>query len=169
MIVAVDPGTTESAFVLYDGAAPGDRGILPNPAMLARLAELAEDAGAELAIEMIASYGMPVGRETFETVYWIGRFAEAWMQKRARLLGVYEEPARVYRAQVKLHLCHSSRAKDANVRQALLDRWGGKSATKKGGPLHGIASHVWAALGVAVTYGDLGRAAAAPTLEASAA
>ena len=66
------------------------------------------------------------------------------------------------RLDVKLHLCKDSRAKDANIRQALLDRFpatgGGKTpqiGTKaQPGPLYGIKSHLWAALGVAVTFAD---------------
>ncbi len=91
-----------------------------------------------VAIEMIASYGMPVGKEVFETVLWIGRFIEA----------VHPHPvALVYRKDVKMHLCGTTRAKDPNIRQALLDRFG-KEATK------GIKKDMWAALGVAVTHLD---------------
>jgi hypothetical protein len=85
----------------------------------------------------------------FETVFWIGRFCQAWR-------GEY---VRIHRREVKLHLCNSARAKDANVRQALIDRFGpgkdraiGKKASK--GPLYGFKSDLWAALGVAVTVGD---------------
>ncbi|MNY62967.1 hypothetical protein D3C86_1998680 [compost metagenome] len=60
---------------------------------------------------------------------------------------------------MKLHLCKTPRAKDANVRQALLDmfpRTGGGKTPQIGtkaqpGPLFGVSSHAWAALGVAVT------------------
>jgi hypothetical protein len=63
---------------------------------------------------------------------------------------------RIYRADVKLHLCNSHRAKDKNVRQALIDLYGptkeaaiGRKASP--GPLYGLAGDGWAALGVAVT------------------
>jgi hypothetical protein len=58
---------------------------------------------------------------------------------------------------VKLHLCGSSRAKDPNVRTALLDRFGGAGAkgTKAApGPLYGIAADLWSALAIAVTWTD---------------
>lgn len=35
--------------------------------------------------------------------------------------------SRIPRLKVKVHLCHDSRAKDANIRQAILDRFGGKA------------------------------------------
>jgi len=95
---------------------------------------------------------MPVGIETFETCYWIGAMCHEYNGKR------------IYRSTVKHHLCGSSKAKDANVRQALIDRFGpGRElaiGTKKNpGPLYGISSHCWAALALAVTYQDLGEAA----------
>jgi hypothetical protein len=52
---------------------------------------------------------------------------------------------------VKMHLCGTTKAKDSNIRQAIVDKFGGIQATKKGGSLYGINSHVWPALGVALT------------------
>ncbi|MBQ1764316.1 MAG: hypothetical protein IIZ92_15615 [Aquincola sp.] len=100
-----------------------------------------------LAIEMIASYGMPVGREVFETCVWIGRFVQAWHSPdKVRL---------VYRRDVKLHLCGSPRAKDPNIRQALIDKLGPAGTKKDPGPTYGVKSHAWAALGVAVTAAEV--------------
>jgi len=42
------------------------------------------------------------------------------------------------------------RAKDANIRQALLDLIGPQGTKKTPGPTYGIKSHTWAALAVAV-------------------
>ena len=153
-ILAIDPGNEQSAWCLYDGARPRAFGKGPN----ARVLDLVKHPyGAlqvhveHLAIEMIASFGMPVGAEVFDTVRWIGRFEQAWSFRD-------EQAVMVYRRDVKLHLCGSSRAKDGNVRQALIDRWGGKAAalgTKaKPGPLYGFKADAWQALAVAVTYSD---------------
>lgn len=150
-IIAVDPGPTQSAFVLYKDGLPVDHGILKNDQMRARLFAAADHVDL-LAIEMVASYGMPVGKDVFETVLWIGRFIEAWG-------GPYRK---IYRQQVKLHVCKDSRAKDANIRQALIDRYprtgGGKTpqiGTKaQPGPLYGISKDVWSALAVAVTCAE---------------
>jgi hypothetical protein len=102
-----------------------------------------------IVIESIESYGMPVGREVFDTVHWSGRFTEA-----AHPTPVVQVPRR----EVKLALCHDTRAKDANVRQALLDRFGGKVAAvgnkANPGPLYGISKDVWQALAVGVAYLD---------------
>ncbi|MGO4763829.1 hypothetical protein AB4120_14930 [Cupriavidus sp. 2KB_3] len=152
-ILAIDPGTTESGWcVLADGAVTLS-GVMLNRELLRMLTmrQRNDPWGHVLAIEMIASYGMPVGHEVFETVRWIGRFQQAWHSPEAVKF--------VYRQDVKLHLCKTPRAKDANVRQALLDmfpRTGGGKTPQIGtkaqpGPLFGVSSHAWAALGVAVT------------------
>lgn len=148
MLLAVDPGTKQSGYCIYDGARVIESGVLPNDDMLVRVQQW---PAMRLAIEMIASYGMAVGREVFETCVWIGRFQQAWRSP--------EDVELVYRKDVKLHLCGSPRAKDPNIRQALLDMFpatgGGKipqiGTKAKPGPLYGVSSHVWAALGVAVT------------------
>lgn len=144
-ILAIDPGPTESALVTFDGKRVVYARQLANDVLLEALLVSRE---ANLAIEMVESFGMAVGREVFETVYWIGRFCQAFPG----------EHTRIGRKDIKLHLCGSCRAKDPNVRQALLDRFGGKEAAigRKAtpGPLHGVHSHLWAALAVAVYWWD---------------
>jgi hypothetical protein len=147
-ILAVDPGTTQAGWVLYDGERVHSSGVEPNPLMLERVKHW--QSGVTLAIEMIASYGMPVGREVFETCVWIGRFVQAWHSP--------DDVQLVYRKDVKLHLCGTSKAKDPNVRQAILDlfpRTGGGATPQIGtkkqpGPLFGVSTHAWPALGVAL-------------------
>jgi hypothetical protein len=111
----------------------------------------------ELAIEMVEARGMgiPVGAETYNTVLWIGRFIEAFGGKTSL----------IFRRDVKLCICGDSRAKDSNIRQALLDRYprtgGGKTpqvgTMKEPGPLFGVSSHAFAALAVGHTYVDAAR------------
>ncbi|MGH3262767.1 MAG: hypothetical protein ACRDNS_12285, partial [Trebonia sp.] len=157
------PGPEQSAALIYDTDAgmpvwwvKADNDEVRN--VVSSHARLG--AGAALAVENIASYGMPVGAETFGTCIWIGRFIERW-----RIAAVHiAPPARldpilVYRREVKLHLCGSARAKDPNVRQALIDRFGpGKDRAiglkASPGPLYGLSGDGWAALGVAVTVAD---------------
>ena len=139
-LLAVDPGTTESGWCLFDGRRVLDSGTLPNGAMLEHIRAAGVD---RLAIEMIDCLGMPVGREVFETCLWIGRMVQSWRDPDAVRL--------VYRREVKLHLCGTARAKDANIRQALIDRLGPVGVKKAPGPLYGVKSHAWAALAVALT------------------
>jgi hypothetical protein len=141
IVLGIDPGTTESAWVLWDGSRVLKGGILQNEDLRYIL------AGDELkhthaAVEMVACYGMPVGREVFETCVWIGRFSE------------YIDAEMVFRRDVKLHLCNSAKAKDANIRQALIDKHGHVGTKNNPGPLYGVKSHLWAALAVAVYWFD---------------
>ncbi len=148
-LLAIDPGTHESAWVLFDldAGVPVECGIWPNYELALSLPERRGQA-QQLAIEMVASYGMAVGSEVFETCLWIGRFIQAWGGPHTK----------VYRKDVKLALCGSVRAKDANIRQALLDRWGGREQAigckAAPGPLHGFRADLWAALAVAVAWAE---------------
>lgn len=148
MILAIDPGTSKTGYVIFDGERVHESGVLDNEVMLDMIRVLPKKIDW-VACEMIASYGMSVGAEVFETCVWIGRFMQACKVRFTR----------VFRKEVKLHLCGSLKAKDANIRQALLDmfpRTGGGAIPQVGtkkerGPLYGVSTHAWAALGVAVT------------------
>lgn len=148
-ILAIDPGTTKSGWVKMCAGTVMSSGVLENRLMLERIRI---EPAAELAIEMIQSYGMSVGKEVFETCVWIGRFIEAWHDPEAVAL--------VYRKDVKLHLCGTTKAKDANIRQAIIDLYpatgGGKvpqiGVKSNPGPLYGVSSHAWPAIGVALTF-----------------
>lgn len=137
-VLAIDPGTTESAFVVWDGKVIHS-GFIPNEEMLPIVATAVNSGIDLIAIEMIACYGMAVGKETFETCVWIGRF----MERATRPVH------RVTRLAVKMHLCHTAKAKDANVRQALIDKHGAPGTKKAPGPTYGVSGHLWAALAVA--------------------
>jgi len=152
-VLAIDPGPEQSAWVMYhDGDAITGFGIDRNRDFLEMIDDNRPWNNWYMAIEMIACYGMPVGHEVFDTCVWIGRFEQLWES----MTDTFAD--RVYRRDVKLHLCNDVRAKDGNVRQALIDRYGGKETGvgKKAspGPLYGVSKDVWAALGVAVTYAD---------------
>jgi len=143
-VLAIDPGSAQSAWLRYDGARPAGFGITANDVLVRAL----RTGGLPdvVVIEKVESYGMAVGAEVFDTVLWAGRFAEA-----AHRVPIVMLPRRA----VKLALCGDSRAKDANIRQALIDRFGGSAAVGRKaapGPLYGISRDVWSALAIAITY-----------------
>lgn len=154
IVLGLDPGYEQSALVAWDGTIILEHGMHRNEALLHKFRALTHFDGSRLIIEQIESFGMAVGRTVFETVYWTGCFAEAFYPNYV---------ARVTRREIKLHLCGHSRATDANIRQALLDRFGPSKdqavGTKKApGPLYGVKSHCWAALAVALTWWDQNQA-----------
>jgi hypothetical protein len=141
VILAIDPGTTESGWCLLYPSGKVEAGVSNNEHLLYCLPTMAADL---LAVEVFEARGMPIGNESIETILYTGKLMQAWGGPLRR----------VKRSQVKRHLCGSLKAKDANVRQVLLDRYGGEKAIGKKaapGPLYGVKSHGWAALAVAVT------------------
>jgi len=133
---------------------------------------------SQLAIEQIASFGMPVGNDIFETVYWTGRFVQVWPG----------EFTRIKRKTICANICHTATASDANIKSALIDLYGGQNKAIGGkkcrkckgkkwfgrgrlpcydcessgwlhppGPLYELSKvgqDLWQALAVAVTFAD---------------
>ena len=101
-------------------------------------------------VEMVACYGMPVGKEVFETVKWIGRF-ECMLDRELKIWHT-----ELYRMQVKMQMCRSPKANDGTIRQALIDRYGGKEKAiglkKTPGILYGLSGDCWSALALIQTY-----------------
>ena len=145
VVLAIDPGPEESAFVVWDGRGLRAFAKVKNADLLAQLPGSCD----RCVIEKVASFGMPVGAEVFETVYWSGVFAHAFGLDRVD---------RITRNEIKNHLCHSSRAKDGNIRQALIDRLGAPGTKKAPGVTYGVSADVWSALAVAVVWWDVYRA-----------
>lgn len=108
-------GNVESAYCIIDSETykPLEFGKEENEKIYERALNLSYGC-KKLVIEMIASYGMPVGKEVFETCVWIGRFIEAFDL----------EYRYIYRKDEKMNICHTMKAKDSNIRQALIDRFG---------------------------------------------
>ena len=112
-ILAIDPGNEESAYVLLDpDLRPVEFGKQHNELMYANmcaglLKHIKDGDDLHVAIEMIASYGMPVGREVFETCVWIGRLLERFKKF---------ETSFVYRKDEKMTICQSMRGTGGQVR-----------------------------------------------------
>jgi len=164
-ILAIDPGNTESAYVVIDHPTrrPVEFAKVPNRQLIVDLT-LDNDVALwntvdHVAIEMIASYGMAVGAEVFETCVWIGRFQQALHSL---------DPQLVKRNPVKVHHCHDSKAKDSNIAQALKDRFAygvsnhGKGTKAQPGWFYGFKSDVWQAYALAVYVADTTPLAATP-------
>ena len=111
-----------------------------------------------VAIEEFQARGMPIGHESVKTIFNSGRLFE-YFEYFSRHTSIAVKM--ITRSQVKLELCGTTRAKDANVNLAVRDyiaKWHRipenkvKGTKKEPGPCHGVKSHSWAALAVALTY-----------------
>jgi len=156
MILAIDPGNIDSAYVVLDkNLVPIRFEKINNNELMEKIKKREFSDCNHLAIEMIASYGMAVGKSVFETCVWIGRFSEAL--KNIEQL----DDKWVYRKDVKMNLCNSTKAKDSNVTQALVDRFAnnpknnGKGTKKEPDFFYGFRADVWQAYAVGVTYSDI--------------
>ena len=122
--------------------------------------------GDVCVIEYTKAFAMPIRTtaksgmmffptQVLDTAIVVGRLWEAFVRGDGDRL----DPMLLSRRDVKHHLCGGSQAKDAQIREAMIDRFGGTKAKAVGlkktpGPLYGVSKDVWAALAVGVTYRD---------------
>ena len=161
-ILAIDPGTEQSAWCVFETCGTKDHPITfgqdPNETFVkawspavghVRPWPWTGEVPDLLVIEQIKSYGNVMGDCVLQTCVWIGRFIQAWN-------GPFEL---IPRKRIVTHLCMNPRANDSNVRQALIDRWGGKEkaigSKSKPGILYGVRNDMWSALAVAVAWSEL--------------
>ena len=149
MIVGIDPGPRESAIVAFDGERVLSAEDVANEEVADVIRRMDDiEIIEDVSIEWIESFGMAVGASVFETVFAIGSIT-----RQTQFYGF--DVRLVPRRDVKINICKSPKAKDANIRQALIDRFGVVGTKKNPGPLFGISKHRWAALAIAVTAFDL--------------
>lgn len=158
-ILAIDPGNTESGYAIIE--MPDFKllefGKIKNEELIAKFDFwfFSSDYINSTAIEMVASYGMPVGKDVFETCVWIGCFVQALKD---------ETVSFIYRKDEKMALCGSMKAKDNNIRQALIDRYAehdfknGKGTKANPDTFYGVSKDAWQAIAVGVTYWEVNHA-----------
>lgn len=156
-LIAIDPGSRMSGVCVIDDAY---RPILKTKVDNTAVFDAVGNVGgiSDVVIEMVAHYGtgMPAGKDVFDTCVWIGRFYEIFAGRGSTV-------TTLPRKTVKMHLCGTMRAKDANVRQALVDRFTpgdknyGKGTKKNPGWFYGFSADMWQAYALGVTYLDIRR------------
>ena len=157
VVMAYDPGPRTSGAVEYDVASRRVTAAakeMPTADMLRYLrsakAGHALTSGALHAFEDFEPRGMPCGHDICQSLKLIGH-----LQEIAPNGSMF-----IPRQQIKLALCGSSRANDANVRAAVIRWFAGRHnlATERDvigrkaspGPCYGVSSHAWQALAVAL-------------------
>ena len=152
MILALDVGTTESAYCLVESKTykPIDFGKIDNNELLEKVKTMGY---SKLIYEEFQSYGMPIGESTIKSITWNGRYIQSALD---RNIPVYP----IYRREEKMNLCGSMRAKDSNIRQALIDRFAkhdfknGKGTKNNKDWFYGFKLDVWAAYACGITFLD---------------
>lgn len=149
MILGIDPGTSQSAYVLFEQTRQKitSMGILSNEEFYKQIKACIGMYNFPACIEDVSCYGMPVGREVFEMVRFSGRLQQLFIDSGVK----YQF---ITRRDIKLYFCNSMKAKDGNIRQALIDRFGSPGPKKNHGVLYGVKADMWSALALAV-YGSV--------------
>src|SRR5271157_2072839 len=144
-VCGLDPGTLQTAVVVWNGTTILDHQIIPNIKVIDYLTHT--DCPV-VACEHLQCYGMAVGKEVFETGYWIGRYWQV-----CDLMEI--DWQRVFRSEIKAYWCHSLKAADSNIRAAIIDRLGKPGTKKAPGITYDIHKDLWSALAIAVRAHDL--------------
>lgn len=153
-VFAIDPGNVESAYCVVDmeSLRPLQFDKVPNENLKNIIRDFAFLESDRAAVEMLQSYGNLIGRDVLETAVWIGRFSECLDRK------LLEPADMVFRMEEKMHICGDSRAGDANIRRALIDRFAehdlknGKGTKANKDFFYGFKADIWSAYAVAIVY-----------------
>lgn len=151
-VLAIDPGNEATGWVIAD---KGTRKPLEfDKTENSQLAQMMIDGTLqfdEFVSERMESMGTLIGRTVLEACEWVGRFSQI-----AECLGC--KVNYVYRHEEKVHICHDSRAKDANLRRALIDRFAktanGKGTAKDPDFFYKFKADVWSAYCVLTVHCD---------------
>ena len=156
ILLAVDPGTTESAFVLLDIETRKilDFDKVSNEELLNNIAGRSYshnfDAMSNVVIEMVNNQGHSVGMTTFMTCVWIGRFIQTILDQCNLTCVEYDL---ITRNEVKKVLTGKVvRIKDSHIRSKMIEVYGPPGTKKNPGPTYGITQDCWQALGLAETW-----------------
>jgi len=143
-VIGIDPGAKQSGFVLWNPTSKtiDFKMVILNELLIAYIREAPPTC--IVGIEHLRGYGLRVGNDTFDSIWWSGRFAEA---AKSSSHPFYMLP----RADICNHLTDNPKCGDKGIRDALVDRYGQPGTKKEPGRLYGIKSHMWAALAVAIT------------------
>lgn len=151
-ILSLDVGTVESGYCLVDTDTykPIKFGKISNEDLL----KIVKEEEYEILVyEEFQSYGMPVGQTTIASITWNGRYIQSALDRNKRA-----EP--IYRREEKMCLCGTMKAKDSNIRQALIDRFAqfdfknGKGTKSNKDWLYGFKADVYSAYAIAVVFLD---------------
>lgn len=151
-ILAIDVGTTESGCAIMQFEKDDIDLIIFGKMANENLMQIVKHQDYDqLVYEQFQSFGMAVGESTIESILWNGRFIQAAIDRHIPV-------ERVYRKEEKLCLCNSLKAKDSNIRQALIDRYAktdkknGRGTKKAPDVFYGVSKDVWSAIAVGVTW-----------------
>jgi hypothetical protein len=147
LVIGIDPGTKQSAYVEWDGEFVLNAEITSNVQVLKYLRSI--DKQTCVVFESMEPYGIVVGRDVLETCVWIGR-----MFQRARDMVGPQQVSRLPRRAVKKHL-RIGKGGDKAVRAALIQRLGGERHPEDW--YGNLKTHQWSALAIAVTWWETER------------
>ena len=163
IILAIDPGTRTSGVVIYH---VGARRVLWSNKAMENLSVLDamrrgyvydenQYTWDHVGVERVQASGMG-GNDIIITTEWSARFLER------AFVGCQRPPVWHHRREVLRHLDISGGKgnKDSKVRARCIELHGGDRKTAQGtkkapGPLYGVASHSWQALGLALLVADI--------------
>lgn len=149
-ILAIDPANLESAYCIIESNSykPISFDKIENNKMFDVLK--ANKDIKKIIIEEVRSYGMSVGQTVFDTCRWYGRFEQFALDTIPDVEVVY-----ICRKDVKMNLCGTMRAKDSNIRMALIDRFGVVGVKANQGWFYGFKADVWSSYALGITYLDI--------------